>query len=349
MKFYGFIVLLSIMVIFSTLNQSDAQVFSNKSYSHAPFRESLYDFLAMKDKVSATLSNGTSPVESPVLSNNTLPPDSLDMKDKVSATLSNGTSPVNSPTIKSAPVNNATTPAPISQQLYKQGNALFDQGKYQDAISYYNKTLGIDPANINALYNTALALDRLNNTNDAISYYDKVLAITPNDTDSLNNKGVDLANLGKYDEAISSYDKVLAINPSDTDALYNIGIAYDNLGKHDKAILYYDNVLAIDPTNVDALNKMNLTYNNANKTTLSVVQKLDKTSLYIVVGLGIVLAVTIIIINLIAKRSKSEQKVSETSPTIKEEEESTRTKIQDEDKSADIKIQKDDDNDWSGI
>src|SRR4029077_622083 len=109
-------------------------------------------------------------------------------------TLSNSTSLVNSLTNESLPVYNATALTALSQQFYKQGNALFDQGKYQDAISYYERALNIEPANINALYNNALALDRLNKTNDAISYYNQVLAITPNDTDSLNNKGVDLAN-----------------------------------------------------------------------------------------------------------------------------------------------------------
>ncbi len=347
MKLCGFVLLLSLLVMFSNFNQSDAQVFSNKSYAHAPFHASVYESPTMKDTISLTLSNNTSPVKSPTLSNSTSLPESLTMKDTVSATPKN-TSPVESHTVKSVPVYNATTPAGLPEDFYKQGNALFDQGKYQDAISYYDKTLSIDPANINALYNKALALDRLNKTNDAISYYDKVLAITPNDTDTLNNKGVDLANLGKYNEAISSYTKVLAINANDTDALYNIGLAYDNLGKHNVANSYYGKVLAVDPANVDALNKMNLTYNNANKTTIAGIQKTDQT-LLIYVGAFVAVIVGIVVINLIAKRSKSAQKVSETSTPMKEDEESTRTKIQDEDKSADMKIQKDDDDEWSGI
>src|SRR2546428_690044 len=176
--------------------------------------------------------------------------------------------------------SNATTPASLYDEYYKRANDLFDQGNYLDAIFFYNKAIAIDQTSINALYNKALALDKLGKTSEAISYYNKVLAIAPNDTDTLNNIGADLHSLGKHEEAISYYNKVLAITPNDIGALYNIGLALDSLGKHDKATFYYNKILAIDPANVDALNKMNLTFNNANKTEINVFQKIDKTSLY---------------------------------------------------------------------
>jgi len=234
--------------------------------------------------------------------------------------------------------SSSAIPAGTFQDFYKHGNDLFDQGNYQDAIIFYDKALGIDSANINALYNKALALDKLGKLNEAISSYDKVLAITPNDTDTLNNKGTDLESLGKHDEAISYYNKVLTINAKDTIALYNTGVALDSLGKHDKAATYYDRVLAIDPTNVDALNKMNLTFNNVGKKQILGIQQLDQTSLLVIVGLGITLVATIVIINLAARRSQKRlgSKVSETSVPMKKEEESTRIKIQD-------------DNEWKGI
>jgi len=79
-------------------------------------------------------------------------------------------------------------------------------------------------------------------------------------------------------------------------------------------------------------------------------QNVDKTSLFVVVGLGIVLTSVIIVINMAAKRSQNlTHQVLETNIPIKEDEEITRTKIQEEDKSADIKTQDDDDYDWSGV
>ena len=140
--------------------------------------------------------------------------------------------------------------------------------------------------------------------------------------------------MGKYDEAIASYEQILAITPNDIDALYNIGLSLDSQGKHDKATFYYNKILAIDPANVDALNKMHLTYNNANKTEISVFQQIDQTSLYVVVGLGITLVATIVVINLVAKRSHKKRgpEASDTSVVPKmEKEESTRMEIKEDD------------------
>ena len=57
--------------------------------------------------------------------------------------------------------------------------------------------------------------------NEAITYFDKVLALNPKDVDSLNNKGVSLVKLGNYYEAIKYFDKALTINPDYSLALKN--------------------------------------------------------------------------------------------------------------------------------
>ena len=48
---------------------------------------------------------------------------------------------------------------------------------------------------------------------EAIVYYDKALEIKPNDVDALNNKGLALYNLERYEEAITYYEKALEIDP----------------------------------------------------------------------------------------------------------------------------------------
>jgi tetratricopeptide (TPR) repeat protein len=63
--------------------------------------------------------------------------------------------------------------------LIGQGIALFNSGKYKEAISYYDKALFFDPNNVYALNNKGLALASLGNYTQSIKYYDKVLAINP--------------------------------------------------------------------------------------------------------------------------------------------------------------------------
>ncbi|MGD9673462.1 MAG: tetratricopeptide repeat protein [Candidatus Nitrosocosmicus sp.] len=106
---------------------------------------------------------------------------------------------------------------------------------------------------LDELYEKATQLHDAGNYDEAITYYDKVLAIDPNDVYALGNKGGALFNLGKYDEAITYYDKVLVIDPNDVYALGNKGGALFNLGKYDEAITYSDKALAIDPNDIFAL------------------------------------------------------------------------------------------------
>jgi len=235
----------------------------------------------------------------------------------------------------------------LEKQFFKTGNTLFDQRKYTDAITYYDKALQINSTDINVLYNKALALDNLGRLNEAITYYDKVLAIKPDDIDTLNNKGLALDSLGKHNEAITYYDKILDINPNDTDALYNKGLALDSLGKHDEAISYYDKVLEIDPADIAALNKKNLTFNNVNKNEMSVFQKIDQTTLIVVFGFSVSLVAGIIVIGLATRKNRKhlQPQVVQISDQIKKEGKSTRTEIQRERP----KLEEIKDDGWGGI
>src|SRR4030095_8357649 len=109
----------------------------------------------------------------------------------------------------------------VSNNFHEKGNALLDAGKYENAISYYDKAVSIDPSNIDALYNKSFTLEFLGKHEDAKTYFDKVLTVNRNDTTALNTKGLALIQLDKVEEAIAYYDKTLAMDPSNIDALYN--------------------------------------------------------------------------------------------------------------------------------
>ncbi|MEQ8186799.1 MAG: tetratricopeptide repeat protein [Candidatus Eremiobacterota bacterium] len=61
----------------------------------------------------------------------------------------------------------------------KYGNQLYSQGKYADAIKYYDAAIGVDANNIRAWTNKGNALYALGRYNEAVTCYDKVLTINP--------------------------------------------------------------------------------------------------------------------------------------------------------------------------
>jgi len=70
-----------------------------------------------------------------------------------------------------------------------------------------------DSESENDLLNKGMDSFRLGEYEEAISYFDQVLEIEPNNLDALYNKGNNLSQLEKFEEAIPYYVKVLNLDP----------------------------------------------------------------------------------------------------------------------------------------
>ena len=149
--------------------------------------------------------------------------------------------------------------------IYNKGVALHHLGKYDEAISSYNEVLALDANHVNAVYGKGAALDALGRFEEAISWYNRALVADPKNVDSLNGKGLALSNLGRYDESIVWFDKMLEIDPKDVKALTSKGVTLANLGKYEEAISWYDKALEIDPTSLVAINNKGITLADLSK------------------------------------------------------------------------------------
>ena len=137
---------------------------------------------------------------------------------------------------------------------YNKGTAFDELHRYEDALTWFEKTLDIDPKHVNATIYKAVALEELGKKEEAINWYDKALEIDPKNLIALYNKAVTLYDLGRYEEVISWSDKVLEIDPKKINALYNKALALSILGRHEEAILWFDKALEVDSKFVMALN-----------------------------------------------------------------------------------------------
>jgi len=134
-----------------------------------------------------------------------------------------------------------------TDELFQKGTEAFQNFRFSEAISYYDKILEINPKHEDALSNKGAVLFQLGKHDEAISYLDKVLEINPNHIGALNNKGAVLVELGKAEEAIPYLDKVLEINPNDLYALTYKGDAFFQLHDTEEALSYYKSVVKIEP------------------------------------------------------------------------------------------------------
>jgi len=119
--------------------------------------------------------------------------------------------------------------------------------KLDEAISYFDRVLEMDPAHSDALFNKARALIQQNKTNEGLSYIDRVLEIEPNHVDVLTFKGDKLIGLNKTSEGLEYIDRVLEIDPKHPDALFNKGSGLFQSKNILEAFDYFDKLLKINP------------------------------------------------------------------------------------------------------
>jgi tetratricopeptide (TPR) repeat protein len=75
------------------------------------------------------------------------------------------------------------------ESLINEGNVLYAQTKYDEAIACYDRILEVDPNYYFAWGNKGLALDNLAKYDEAIACYDRVLDLHPADFNAWHYKG----------------------------------------------------------------------------------------------------------------------------------------------------------------
>ena len=125
------------------------------------------------------------------------------------------------------------------RQLIKDGNKLFDKGKYQEAEIMYNKATQVNPNSPAANYNLALSLvKQLKSTdndsikNDMMAHALSLFELVPTLTKDSTLIAMAYHNMGNlryeneaYKEAIDAYKLSLRHNPNDEDTRYNLRMA----------------------------------------------------------------------------------------------------------------------------
>ncbi|HUI06607.1 MAG TPA: tetratricopeptide repeat protein [Verrucomicrobiae bacterium] len=100
----------------------------------------------------------------------------------------------------------------------KLGLALQREGRIQEAITYWEQVLRLNPNYVDAHYNLALVLEQAGRTNDAITHFERVLWINPHDAEAHCNLGTALERAGRIEEARGNYQEALRLKPDFVEA-----------------------------------------------------------------------------------------------------------------------------------
>jgi tetratricopeptide (TPR) repeat protein len=138
-----------------------------------------------------------------------------------------------------------------AEYYFKQGNAFYFEGKYEESIAAYDKALVLHPENPDILITRAISLVNLGRYEEATISLDKAIGFKPDDPDTWNLRGVAISNLSHYEEAIASFDKSLGLRPDDPDTWNLRGIALSHLNHYEEALISYNKALEFRPDDPD--------------------------------------------------------------------------------------------------
>lgn len=140
-----------------------------------------------------------------------------------------------------------------SLEAAKQGQALFNLGRYAEALDYFNAFARLNP-NVAPLYQTrGLCLQRLGRFEEAQADFERSIALNPAEAETHKNLGTLHARFGRMEQAFASFDRALALRPNFTAALNEKARALWSLQLLDEAFAAFHQSQALDPGNADTI------------------------------------------------------------------------------------------------
>ncbi len=152
---------------------------------------------------------------------------------------------------------------PLDPNLYYEfAYELHKANKLDDAITYYDQTIKLDPNKIDSYINLSQVYRQKNNLTQALATIENAKRLFPNDagvqkqynsiteemSSTMYTSASALFEKGQYSQAITAYNK---IQPATTESLLGIAACYQALENYKSAIYFYRKALESDPNSQD--------------------------------------------------------------------------------------------------
>lgn len=139
-----------------------------------------------------------------------------------------------------------------NSEVTDQADALFREGKYEEAVQAYNEFLTTKPKDIKSLYNRGRAYEELGQTDQARQDFERVLELDEENINANMSMGKYWYNLGDYGRAIYYFDKVIEVDGRVSDAYLYKGRSLHKQGEFNEAMDFYDQAINFNGKNAEA-------------------------------------------------------------------------------------------------
>ncbi len=123
-----------------------------------------------------------------------------------------------------------------------------ETGKHEQAVSEFQRALGIDPTSDDAYRGLGFAYEHLGKTADAEQTFRRAITVRPQYWAGHNWLGTFLFRQGRFQEASSMFQQVTALAPDSFRGYQNLGGAYTALGRFDLAVPALERSVQLRPS-----------------------------------------------------------------------------------------------------
>lgn len=138
------------------------------------------------------------------------------------------------------------------------GGALFQKGRFDEAIDHFEQALKINPVFADARRDIGFVLLKQQKTDQAIAAFEQALQMKKDWPEIYNYLGLAYAQKGQFEPAVEKYNHALKLKPDYAEAMKNLGIALERLGQTQQAVENWQKALRLEPYNLDANYNMGL-------------------------------------------------------------------------------------------
>ena len=125
------------------------------------------------------------------------------------------------------------------------------EGKFDESISYINKSLDVNPEDIGALISLGCALSSKKDHKESIKVFKKIINLKNDISQVYFYLGEAYRQVQKFEESLAAFKQCLSITPDHIGCQLMIGIIYEELKKFDQAISFYKSCIETYPDYVE--------------------------------------------------------------------------------------------------
>lgn len=134
-----------------------------------------------------------------------------------------------------------------ARALMSVGFALAQEDRFRDALARFDHAARVAPDSVEAHYNRAYLLQKLNDHEAALDAFVRALALAPDNDLALYGQALSLIALRRLDEAIAPLERNTRLQPMSPYGWYQLGRVQYDRGKPEKTQVIIDHLGKFEP------------------------------------------------------------------------------------------------------